>query len=83
MLKKQNAIQRVISKLRWKTHLGLVERFVPYPARAARLSISLTVFPWWKPAYHKRHLTEQEKEDGEVIWWARWMWVQVSYSRWA
>jgi len=64
--------------------MGMFERMCPYPLRAARLSISFTLFPWLRPQAHwSRNLTESAKRDGETIWYVRWLWVQISYSRWA
>lgn len=61
-------------------------RLIPYPLRAARLNLSLKfnlLDPWLLPQFTwKRNLTEQAKKDGETIWWARWLYFQVSYSRW-
>lgn len=57
---------------------------IPYPIRAARISIDLNPFGFWlKPLFfHKRHLSERAKADGNTIWWARWAWFQITYSRW-
>lgn len=59
-------------------------RVIPYPLSAARLSLDFAPFVFWaKPQWrHRKHLTETAKRDGERIWWARWLWFQVSYSRW-
>lgn len=59
-------------------------RYLPYPLRAVKLSLDLNLFGfWWKPDWHYRQgLTEAAKADGATIWWARWLWFQVSYSRW-
>lgn len=56
----------------------------PYPLRATKLSLSITPFGFWlKPSFtYRRNLTEFAKEQGETIWWARWAWFQISYSRW-
>jgi hypothetical protein len=65
------------------SHLGRIERLVPYPLRAARISLSLTLFPWWRPRFQWNcNLTDTAKRDGETIWYARWLWFQISYSRW-
>jgi hypothetical protein len=57
---------------------------IPYPLRAARLSLSIAPFGFWLvPRFHwKRSLTERAKADGTTIWWARWAWFQISFSRW-
>lgn len=57
---------------------------IPYPLRAMRLSLSVNPFGFWlKPSFrHQRSLTERAKADGETIWWVRWLWFQISYSRW-
>lgn len=57
---------------------------IPYPLRATRIRLDLAPFAfWWRPMFrHRRHLTEAARADGETIWWARWLWFQVSYSRW-
>jgi hypothetical protein len=55
-----------------------------YPLRAMRISFELMPFGiWLKPQFvYRRHLAEQALESGERLWWFRWLWVQVSYSRW-
>jgi hypothetical protein len=57
---------------------------IPYPLRAVRISLSLNPFGFWlKPRFvHKKNLTACAKANGETIWWARWAWFQISYSRW-
>lgn len=57
---------------------------IPYPLRAARVSFALMPFGFWlKPQFvYRRSLTERAKADGETIWWARWAWFQISFSRW-
>lgn len=63
--------------------MGFFERRTPYPLRAAKLSIDLTLFPWWKPRFkYNKGLSESAKCNGAIIWYARWLWVQVSFSRW-
>ena len=59
-------------------------RYLPYPLRAVKLSLDLNIFGFWsKPDWHYRKgLTEAAKADGATICWARWLWFQVSYSRW-
>lgn len=65
------------------SHLGFVERHVPYPLRAAKLSISFTLFPWWRPFFQwNRRLTEAAKREGTPIWYVRWLFIQISYARW-
>lgn len=61
-----------------------MQRLIPYPLRAFRLSLSVMPFGfWWKPSYYRASsLTERAKADGVTIWWARWAWFQISYSRW-
>ena len=56
---------------------------IPYPLRAARISLELVPFGfWWKPFYHRhKTMTEAAKQDGQTIWWARWAWFQISYGR--
>jgi hypothetical protein len=57
---------------------------VPYPLRAAKISVDFMPFGfWWRPNFcHRRTMTEQYREQGETIWWARWAWFQIRYSRW-
>lgn len=57
---------------------------VPYPLRATRISLEINPFGFWlKPRFHwRRSLTEAAKADGNSIWWARWLWFQVSFGRW-
>ena len=61
-------------------------RQIPYPLRAAKLSFSIkfNIFdPWWLPEFvWKRDLTERAKQDGVAIWWVRWLYFQISFSRW-
>ena len=56
---------------------------VPYPLRAARLSLDLNLLGcWWFPRVRVfPTLTEQAKAEGSTIWYARWLFFQVSYSR--
>lgn len=56
---------------------------VPYPARATKLTLDLNLTGcWWRPTFtHRKTLSEAARRDGETIWWARWLWFQVSYSR--
>ena len=56
---------------------------IPYPARSAKLSIDINLTGcWWKPSYtYRSRLSEREKREGEMIWWARWLIFQISYSR--
>ena len=57
---------------------------IPYPLRAARISFCINPFGfWWKPQYgHFKNMPELFREAGETIWWVRWLWFQISYSRW-
>jgi hypothetical protein len=57
---------------------------IPYPLRATRIALELNPFGFWLvPAFSWRHdLTEIAKADGACIWWLRWAWFQISYSRW-
>jgi len=57
---------------------------IPYPLRAAKLSLSVNPFGFWlMPSwFHKSELTERARADGATIWWVRWLWFQISYSRW-
>jgi len=56
----------------------------PYPLRATRIALEFQPFGLWLlPEFRYRSsLTEQAKADGETIWWARWLWFQISYGRW-
>lgn len=76
-MKMTNIITRRAKWLGWGRRL-------PYPLRATKLSLDLNIFGfWWKPDWHYRpNLTEAAKADGTRIWWFRWLWFQVSYSRW-
>ena len=62
----------------------IAKRIIPYPLRAARISISIMPFGfWWKPVFvHKSQLTEKAKADGATVWWFNFAWFQISYSRW-
>lgn len=56
---------------------------VPYPARAAKLTVDINPFGcWWIPSFvHRRTLSERARAEGETIWFARWLILQISYSR--
>tara|TARA_B100001146_G_C16007660_1_gene359447 strand:- start:164 stop:412 length:249 start_codon:yes stop_codon:yes gene_type:complete len=60
------------------------KRWIPYPLRAAKVSVDFRFFGfWWKPSFtHKKDFSETAKSNGETIWWARWAFFQISYSRW-
>ena len=61
-----------------------IPRIIPYPLRATKITLDLNPFGFWlKPSFvWRKTLTEQVKAKGEKIWWARWAWFQISYSRW-
>jgi len=62
--------------------LGLA-RYIPYPLRATKISLDLNPFGFWEPSFHhNKKLTEAAKRDGNVIWYARFAWFQISFSRW-
>lgn len=54
-----------------------------YPLRATKISLDLNPFGFWWPSFtYKRGLTEIAKEQGALIWWARFAWFQISFGRW-
>lgn len=57
---------------------------LPYPLRATRVALELNPFGFWLvPRFHwRRGMTEAAKADGTTIWYARWAWFQISFSRW-
>lgn len=56
---------------------------VPYPLRAARISLNLMPFGiWLKPSFTNYRRSEAGRREGELIWRARWLWFEISYSRW-
>lgn len=59
-------------------------RFVPYPLRATKISIDFNPFGFWLAPdwHHRKDMPEIRKAQGDPIWWFRWLWFQVSYSRW-
>ena len=61
-----------------------VMKIIKYPLRAAKISLDLYPFGFWlKPSFTKnQRLSESAKRNGEPIWYARWAWFQVKYSRW-
>ena len=61
-----------------------MKKVIPYPLRAAKISIDFQPFGFWlKPSFtHRKDLPERAKANGETIWWARWAWFQISFSRW-
>lgn len=64
--------------------MAAMRKIIPYPLRSAKISVDFMPFGFWlKPSFfHKKSLTEAAKADGNTIWWARWAWFQISYSRW-
>jgi hypothetical protein len=57
-------------------------KVIPYPMSAMRISFSICPFTfWWKPSFTKKDLTEFAREQGATLWWARWLWFQISYDR--
>ena len=64
------------------SHLGFITRRIPYPLRSASISLTIVPFTFWRPSFtYRRSLTECAKENGEAVWWARFAWFQISYSR--
>lgn len=64
------------------SHLGFIQRRIPYPLRAARISLTFNPFGFWWPSFtHRKDLSEAARREGETIWWARFAWLQISYSR--
>jgi hypothetical protein len=61
-----------------------MRNLVRYPLSAAKISIDIMPFGFWlKPEFtHRKDMPEYIREGGAVIWWARWAWFQISYSRW-
>ena len=56
---------------------------IKYPLRAARVSLNLNPFGcWWRPRFVNYKQREAEKREGEVQWSARWLWFEITYSRW-
>lgn len=57
---------------------------IPYPWCAMRIGFDFMPFGFWlRPEFvHRRYLTEAARASGETIWWARWLWFQISYRRW-
>lgn len=61
-----------------------MRKIIPYPLRSAKISIDIMPFGfWWKPTFYRREeMSEKRKRNGDALWWARWAWFQISYSRW-
>lgn len=56
---------------------------IPYPLRAAKIGLDVNLFGfWWKPSFFKFDRSERQKAEGDIQWYARWLWFQISYSRW-
>lgn len=65
-----------------KPHTGQ-PYLLPYPLRAARISVSFGLHICWVPVfYHNKKLTEWAKEQGSIIWSVRWLFIHVDFSRW-
>jgi hypothetical protein len=62
----------------------MATKAIPYPLRAMKISLDIAPFAFWfVPTFrHRRALTETAREAGQCIWYARWLWFQISYSRW-
>ena len=64
------------------SHLGPISRRIPYPLRAASISLTFVPFTFWRPSLiHRKSLTEAARADGNNIWRARFAWFQISYRR--
>ena len=64
------------------SHLGPIQRRIPYPLRSFSISLRFVPFTFWWPSFtHRRGLSEAARRDGETIWWARFAWFQISYAR--
>lgn len=64
------------------SHLGPIRRRIPYPMRSAIFSLEFAPFTFWRPSFtHRKTMTEAARANGETIWWARFAWFQISYSR--
>jgi len=60
-----------------------MKKIIPYPLRATRINISINPFGFWMPSFvYKKDLSEKARKNGDGIWWLRFAWFQVSYSRW-
>lgn len=60
-----------------------MNKIIPYPLRAAKISLSINPFNFWWPRFAwKKELTELAKQQGATIWWIRFAWFQFSYGRW-
>lgn len=58
-------------------------RYFPYPLRAARITIDISPFSFWRPTWdYRKDLTENQKANGHNIWQFRIAFFQVSYGRW-
>lgn len=61
-----------------------MKRLISYPLRATKFALEFKPFGiWWRPQFtYRRGLSEMAKANGETIWWARWLWFQLSFGRW-
>ena len=57
---------------------------LPYPLRASKITVDINPFGFWfKPSLTLRpNLTEDAKRDGSKLWFFRFAWFQLSFSRW-
>lgn len=53
---------------------------IPYPLRAQSIALRFMPFSWGL-RWHKRSLTEQAKEEGEIQWYARFGPFQLEANR--
>lgn len=64
------------------SHLGPIVRRIPYPLRSISISLTFVPFTFWRPSFtHRKTMAEAYRANGETIWWARFAWFQISYSR--
>ena len=64
----------------------MVRSLVPYPLRAMRLEVAFHPFTvlggtWFDWVNRNRTMSDQDKRNGETIWWLRLGPITVSYGR--
>lgn len=59
-----------------------MKNIIPYPLRAAKISIDLHPFIFWMPRFRKVGLTELAKQQGGCIWYMRFAFIEIRFSRW-
>lgn len=58
--------------------------WIPYPLNSMRIAIALNPLGFWLIPRGRINwnMPESLREQGYTIWWFRWAFFQIEYSRW-